>query len=1098
MSGLTIYKASAGSGKTFAITREYIHLLFRDTENYKRILGVTFTNKATAEMKSRIVADLNKLARGEKSDYSEGLISVYRITPEELKLRASLILSKILHDYSHFSILTIDSFFQRVIRAFAREIGYYQGFDIELDQDRILTEAVDQMIFDLDSNPALKDWLVKFAEEKILEGNSWDVNRDIERLGSEVFKENFKEFGDVLVEKISDKTFLQHFNDGLNQIKTEFENKLKEFAGEAVAIIKEYSLESDYFSNKYNTNISLFFLKWSDADKLADFKITNTVRNHFNDVDQWTTKTSKKKAEVQQAFDAGLNQSLGNIIDLHDDRFSIYLSAATIQKNLYVLGVVADLLKHIREYTSGKNLFLLSDSTQFLQKLISGSDAPFVFERIGTFIRHFMIDEFQDTSSLQWNNFKPLILNSLAENNENWVVGDVKQSIYRWRNSDWRILSERIFDDLQPHKLNIKTLNYNWRSSRNVIRFNNSFFGNAIELLLQEVSSIEGESQAEGVDDFQGLLNNAYSDFGQLVPEHKNTDRGLVKVDFVKRSNERTKDWMDDALDKLPGILENLQDNNYHLKDIAILVRERAEGDKVSEFLLKYQKDKSERAYRYDILSNDSLLLRNSETVKWIISVITYIVHPDDNLNKAFLLYDYLEYITDEAKISPFVEFVKNNGTILLSEKLENFLSQQSLKQFSVYELCDCIISSFQLSELKSELPFIQAFQDMLQEYTRKEPVDLNSFLQWWEKNQSKRVISMPDGQDAIRLMTFHSAKGLEFKVVIVPFGDWSFMKSGRSGGVLWCATDVAPFSDLSLLPVNLTAGLQKTIFSRNYFREKALAYVDNLNLLYVAFTRAIDALYVIVPESDKESIENSVGKLVAQSLKNQLFDPLKVDYPAIQMTDYWNEEEMNFTYGMLPLAKESLLQTSTISLDDVKYTVRSVSDVVKQVIPASEYLTSDGNVLASKINSGKIMHEVFQRIKTASDIDDSLLSMLLEGKIRETERKDLSRQIKMLVNNPKVESWFSGEWEVRTEAAILLKDGSMPRPDRVLLKDKNAIVIDYKFGESEHPSHQWQVQNYMKYLKLMNITQVEGFLWYVNLNKVLPVNMTPEQGKLF
>lgn len=227
MSGLTIYKASAGSGKTFAITREYIHLLFRDTENYKRILGVTFTNKATAEMKSRIIADLNRLARREKSDYSEGLISVYRLSPEELQERASLILSKILHDYSHFSILTIDSFFQRVIRAFAREIGYYQGFDIELDQDRILTEAVDQMIFDLDSNPALKDWLVKFAEEKILEGNSWDVNRDIERLGSEVFKENFKEFGDVLVEKISDKTFLQHFNDGLNHIKTEFENKIK-------------------------------------------------------------------------------------------------------------------------------------------------------------------------------------------------------------------------------------------------------------------------------------------------------------------------------------------------------------------------------------------------------------------------------------------------------------------------------------------------------------------------------------------------------------------------------------------------------------------------------------------------------------------------------------------------------------------------------------------------------------------------------------------------------------------------------------------------------------------------------------------------------
>ncbi len=1098
LAGLTIYKASAGSGKTFKITREYIHLLFRDADNYKRILGVTFTNKATAEMKSRIILDLNKLARGEISAYTDDLLHDFKLSPKALQERASLILSKILHNYSHFSILTIDSFFQRVLRSFAREIGYYQGFDIELDQDKILTEAVDQMIFDLDSNPDLKDWLVRFAEEKILEGNSWDVNKDIEQLGKEVFKESFKEFGDSLVEKISDKAFLQKFNGELNKLKNDFEDQMKDLGNEAVAICRKFGLETDDFNSKYKSNLASFFVKCCDNDNYNKFEISKTIQNHYNNVDQWTTKASTRKAEVQLGFDGGLNNCLGNIIDFYDKQYAVYISATSVQKNLYVLGVIADLLKHIREYTSAKNLFMLSDSTQFLQKLISGSDAPFVFERIGTFIRHFMIDEFQDTSALQWANFKPLILNSLAENNENWVVGDVKQSIYRWRNSDWRILSENIITDILPHTPHIEPLSHNWRSSLNIVLFNNTFFANAQRLLLNEVEPTEGEKPVEGLDAFKALLENAYREFGQLIPEHKNIDRGLVHIDFVLRESEKTKDWMNDAMAKLPAILENLQDNHYCLNDVAILVRERSEGDKVSEYLLKYQKEKNLNNYRYDVISNDSLLLRNSETVKWIISVIAHIVQPDNQLNKSFLLYNYLEFIDNENDKPTFVDFFKSNGTIVLPAKLETFLASKTLKQFAVYELSDYIIETFQLAEFKSELPFIQAFQDMLQEYTRRESVDLHSFLQWWDKNQHKRVISMPSGQDAIKLMTLHSAKGLEFKVVIMPFGDWSFMKSGRSGGVLWCATDVAPFCDLTLLPLNLTSGMQKTIFSRDYFREKALAYVDNLNLLYVAFTRAIDALYVIVPESDKDKIDNSVGRLVGKSLKVDLIDPVEDQFPAIEMPKYWNETEKTFTYGALPIGEEMAKTENSISLSDVKYTVRAVSDVVKQVIPANDYFGSDGNVLVSRINSGKIMHEVFQRIKTINDVDDALLSMLLEGKIMETERQQLVSNIKELINAPLVKHWFSGEWEVRTEATILLKNGLMPRPDRVLLNNNKAIVIDYKFGTSEHPSHQSQVLDYMKYLRQMNILQVEGFLWYVNFGIVLPVVSTGVQGKLF
>jgi ATP-dependent exoDNAse (exonuclease V) beta subunit len=1098
LSGLTIYKASAGSGKTYAITREYIHLLFRDIENYKHILGVTFTNKASAEMKSRIVTELDKLSKALPSGYAADLMKAFNLTQPALKQKASLILSKILHDYSHFTILTIDSFFQRIIRAFAREIGFYQGFDIELDQKKILTAAVDQMIFELDSNPTLKDWLVRFAENRIVEGSNWNFNRDIENIGNEVFKENFKELGDKLIEKITDKTFLSNFGNKLDSLKEAFEKEFRQKGKEAVAILKSHGLEAEDFKGK-SRSIGNFFEKHAQTGKFNNFELKDSIRLHYNDIDKWTGSNKNKNADINSAYNAGLNRLLGEIIAMFDARFPEYKSALEVQKHMYVLGVVADLLMHIREYTSGRNLFMISDTAQFLRKLIQGSDAPFVYERTGTFIRHFMIDEFQDTSALQWHNFKPLIINSLSENNGNWIVGDVKQSIYRWRNSDWTILSEKIFEDLNPHAINVETLQYNWRSSKNIIRFNNSFFRNAIQALLTEVTASQNDEPIAGPDDFEHLLTNAYSDFAQLVPEAKNSDSGYVNIQFIPKNDDKEITFADDALVKLPGIIQLLTDQHYSLKDIAILVRTRNEGDMVSEFLLKYQRLEENTRYRYDILSNDSLLLKNSEVVKWLIAAFTCIASPDDQLNRAFLAYELEEYLRPLSQ--PSNEDGKNLHQ-LFSEShtklIDEFLSQANLKQYPVYELSDKLISHFGLANLKTELPFIQAFQDMLQEYMRKEQGDLNSFLRWWDENQDKRVISMPDDQDAIRLMTLHTAKGLEFKVVIMPFGDWTFMKSGWNSNLLWCSTNTEPFSDLELLPVNLSKGLQNTVFSRDYFREKALSYVDNLNLLYVAFTRAIEALFILAPEPTKDSIENNIGNLIWQSVKNQGFELALVNFPAIPLSEYWNEEKKCFELGSLMHSTESRDKTTGISLEDIAYTTRSISDVVKQVIPANEYFTPDGEMLNSRINTGKIMHEVFQRIKTEEDIDNALMTLLLEGKIIENDISHLSSEIKKLINNKKVRHWFSNEWEIRTEAPILLPDGSQPRPDRVLTKGNKAIVIDYKFGDKELNSHQWQVRNYMKHLLHMDFKEVEGYLWYVSLEKVMPISTKPEQGKLF
>ena len=360
MSSLTIYKASAGSGKTYTITGEYIRLLFENPENYRHILGVTFTNKATAEMKSRIISELYKLSTGDSSGY----LAELELKPDVVQQRAGLILYKILHDYSHFTISTIDSFFQRVIRAFAREIGFYQGFEIELDQKKILSASIDQLIFTIDSNPELKQLLIRFAEEKILEGQTWNINRDIEKLGSELFKEIYKEFADRIFIKISDKAFMDRFSRKLSLKSSEIDAKIRTLSKEAVSIMSQSDLSASDFKGQYS--IGYFFENTSKKTSYDDWKISDTNQKHFNNPEAWYKKKSDKQAEIENAYNKGLNRILGELIQIYQNDFVLLKSILAIQKNFYVLGMIADLQAQVRQYASDKNLFLISDTSELL------------------------------------------------------------------------------------------------------------------------------------------------------------------------------------------------------------------------------------------------------------------------------------------------------------------------------------------------------------------------------------------------------------------------------------------------------------------------------------------------------------------------------------------------------------------------------------------------------------------------------------------------------------------------------------------------------------------------------------------------------------
>lgn len=472
---LTVYRASAGAGKTHKLTGEYLTLLFTGPGAFRRILAVTFTNKATDEMKTRIVDELYNLASGRKSDYVELLKSTYSLTEVQVRKQAAKILIDILHDYSAFNISTIDRFFQQTMRAFTREIGLQGGYGIEMDQELVLTTAIDNLLSDLEK-PESKDllgWLLRFAEDKIESGGEWNLRKDIMALSREVFKESYKAFSEAVGRDIEDKKALEDYKNELYGIIRSVEATAKELGERGLAILNKYGLKVTDFKGGSRSPLTLL-------DRLVQGEMKEpsaTFIGLADNLDGCFTKTVSlgTRQIIGCAFEDGLNDCIKGIISLFGN-LTAYNTAREIVRYYYTLGILTDVSRQIAAYREEKNVMLIADTTELLSKVIEGSDAPFIYEKTGTHVDHYMIDEFQDTSGMQWNNFRPLIEESLAHSRDNLIVGDVKQSIYRFRNSDWKLLDEQVQADFSSEEIHEETLKDNWRSCRNIVEFNNALF----------------------------------------------------------------------------------------------------------------------------------------------------------------------------------------------------------------------------------------------------------------------------------------------------------------------------------------------------------------------------------------------------------------------------------------------------------------------------------------------------------------------------------------------------------------------------------------------------------------------------------------------
>lgn len=1066
---LSVYKASAGSGKTHRLTAEYLCLLFSAPYAYRHILAVTFTNKATDEMKNRIIDELANLASGENSDYIGLLSFEYGMNEIQVRKEARDILVRILHDYSSFSVSTIDKFFQQTMRAFTREIGLGGGYNVELDTSKVLGEAIDSMLFDLErsDNKQLLDWLIRFSEEKVENGETWNIRNDIQSLSSEIFKESYKAYSNQVQADISNKELMADYKNMLFAIIQNFEKTSQQIGEKGLNTITRHGLTTEDFKGGTRSPFTNF-LKWAKGDIGEP---TNSFLKLENEISNWyTAKTNAAtKDKIEESY-SELNQCVCDIIAHYNDSL-IYQTAYEINRYFFTLGILGDVDKKIREYTAENNVMLISDTTELLNRIIEGNESPFIYEKVGMRINNYMIDEFQDTSAMQWGNFLPLVRDSLASGNKNFIVGDVKQSIYRWRNSDWKLLDEQLDIDFRSEGVQHETLDTNWRSSRNVIGFNNAIFSLGAQLLQDTYNKVlPDDSSNKKIQPFFSRITKAYDELYQHIPDSHKNNEGHVKVEFVDSDN-----WQGHVLEYLPDQIEQLQDKGYKLKDIAILVRTKKEGADVANRLLEYKSTHSDSKYRYDIISDEALFVSNSKSIKLIIALLKYLRSPQDLSLKALAVYEYFKYNNQLKPEDALQKYFSANETL----PVEIVQELDRIRELPLYEMTEEIFELFHNAMEDNEQIYIQSFLDMVLDFSVKNTSDLDAFLTWWDETGSGKTIFTPDGQDAIRIMTIHKSKGLGFNVVLLPFCNWEI--DHKLTTILWCHPQVSPFDRLHLVPVKYSVKLKNTIFEYEYFDERLHAFIDNFNILYVAFTRAKDELIVFSPKPKKEDI-NNISSLLWTCVNSSPL--LKDGKEYVNLSEYVDDDENIFELGeeYVPKIKENIhSKIEEINIDilpSVSYDQR-----LKLLLNNKYYFTDTG-----ARDYGTLMHEIVSRVQTIGDIEDAVEKYHITGDITAEQKKEVTSLLHSYLANPTVSEWYSGKYRVLNEVQILQPNGTFVRPDRIMIKEDEAIVIDYKFGEKEDRKYIRQVKYYADQIRKMGYVTVKGYICYIRLGKVIEV----------
>ena len=1064
---LTVYKASAGSGKTFTLATEYIRLLVENPQCYRNILAVTFTNKATEEMKMRILSQLYGIWKQlpESDKYLQNIQEKTGLAPNVISERAGLALNNLTHNYNYFRVETIDTFFQSVLRNMARELDLTTNLRIGLNDYQVEELAVDQLIEDLTTTDVMLQWILKYIMENISDDKSWNVIAQIKKFGQNIFKDYYKEVSITLEQKMGETGFFENYTTCLRDLRKAAEEYMKEIGESFFDTLEGEGLNVDDLSSKQR-GIASFFNKLRKGTFDPSI-ITTTVANHLENIEKWCPKTNPRRDAVLQVVESSLIQILKCAVEAQEKQWKIFQSSNLTLRHLNQLRLLSSIEKKVREINETENRFLLSDTQQLLHSLIDGSDSPFIFEKIGTQLQHVMIDEFQDTSTIQWQNFKVLLAETMShEDGSNLIVGDVKQSIYRWRSGDWRLLNG-IENQFNSMLMEIKSLSTNYRSTRNVIDFNNTFFRHAAKVEYQALEELECDEREQ--------LEKAYADVEQKVPDDKK-DEGRVTIELLP-NNEYQKSVLEHTVE----YVRELIDEGVSQKDIAILVRYNNHIPLIAQYFL-------ENLPEVSIVSDEAFRLEASSAVCLMIQALHLLLHPDDQLTKAAIVKTWLCTVQGKELTDDQFMIAGNNFDEYLPEAYIGHFDE--LLTLPLYELAEKIYSIFQLHLLEGQGAYLCAFYDHLANYVNENTTDIQSFLTEWEENLSKKTIQS-DETNGIRLISIHKSKGLEFDHVIIPYCDWTLEK--YSDNIIWCKPNEAPFNDLPIAPIDYSPKMMGSIYEKEYLHEHLQNTVDNLNLLYVAFTRAAKSLYVVGKRGAKNSRSALIElclPLVAESMPEAQLDGMEdnesaivFEYGTCQTSQPKLPSQNNEKESSNPFLQKSEAISVSIRTYDSKVNFRQ-SNRSRDFIEGE-----DIDQQRRYIQAGSILHEIFSTIQTEKDIPEALQRLQFEGILYDEEMtaERITSMLRKRLSDPRVASWFSPRWTLFNECTILsVEDGEVHehRPDRVMTDGNEWIVVDFKFGHPD-PEYHTQVRRYMDLLSSMGHQNIKGYLWYVYSNKI-------------
>ena len=960
---IRILKASAGSGKTYNLARAYLECLFKSKDRYayRHILAVTFTNKATAEMKSRILKELYILSEDPRqSNYFGDFVPAYFATCADLQKASFRMLTGILHDYSAFSVSTIDKFFQQTLKAFSREIGMFSSYQIELDKPSLIAEAVDRMLDSLtDDQTDIVKWMNDAVGDQLRNGEKIRLEATLSQIGARLKSDEFARMAESSL--WSEESFSK--------------KRLSEIRKKCSEIIEDF--------HKKVT---------AEAFAAPDMKYIDCYRRTFSSSEAVPApkKTLLKNAPL-------------SFCSLFEKEFKIYNTARIIRDLTFSLGLAREFLQSFDALVRDKNVISIDDTNTILKGIIDGSDAPFVYEKTGVRYENFLLDEFQDTSLVQWANFRPLLAESDACGHDCLVVGDVKQSIYRWRGSDWRLL-----DSILPSQFaqaDIRSLDSNYRSLEEIVKFNNGFFSYASSLL---------------------KLENLYADVNQAPKAAEGKEKGSVEVSFC------------DPDDQTSVILESIakaRNAGARWGDVAILVRNNREGSSIAEELIRGG---------IPVVTDDSLEVKSSRTVRSLVSVLRNVENSKDKISS---------YICASLGVKIPDSF---NSLVDLCESLLGMLRERDPELFD------------------SETLYIQSFVDTLQDWSQTYGNNLLQFLKHWDEISPK--ISSPSQSDSIRIMTIHKSKGLEFPYVIFPYAEKVTLYGTDTR---WCrprleGTPLEGVAD-SIYPVSLTSGIADTLFCEDLEKERALQVVDNLNVFYVALTRAVKGLHVIAANPAAKCVD--AFRKGAQSY----------DFKDMSQILYWYTQKYGafrgemYDYGNMPRKK------SGITAVPYSYVCFDKTSRLSLCADASDFFSEDGLVgaAASRRINGNVLHSILSAVDVPEDLPGAVEAAVLRGDISPEEAKEHQQILCRAIDSVRERGWFSRR-SLR-EVSVIGTDGEVFRPDRVLIDAQKAVVIDYKFGEPRK-KHASQVASYKDLFRRMGYTDVSGYLWYVYEGRIVEI----------